>query len=151
MECNWTLPYHLLLDVTRDFEHVRWMRTTTDAWPLRSKCQLDIFRLVTHQLLQEFQWCMSMCGVKMSQSKSEAESSWTIAAFPPPKTRSKLCKAMLSCSELQDHQDLEAEFKKIDVNGGGIVLFDELLEAALQRRGVLADQSEQFTKVRWNL
>ena len=58
---------------------------------------------------------------------------------------------MLSCSELQDHQDLEAEFKKIGVNGGGIVLFDELLEAALQRRGVLADQSEQFTKVRWNL
>ena len=58
---------------------------------------------------------------------------------------------MLSCSELQDRQDLEAEFKKIDVNGGGIVLFDELLEAALQRRGVLADQSEQFTKVRWNL
>lgn len=39
--------------------------------------------------LKEFQWCMSMCGVKMSQSKSEAE------------------------------------FKKIDVNGGGIVLFDE--------------------------
>lgn len=38
---------------------------------------------------KEFQWCMSMCGVKMSQSKSEAE------------------------------------FKKIDVNGGGIVLFDE--------------------------
>jgi hypothetical protein len=33
---------------------------------------------------------------------------------------------MLSCSELQD-QDPEAEFKKIDVNGGGIVLFDELL------------------------
>jgi len=39
--------------------------------------------------MKEFQWCMSMCGLKMSQSK------------------------------------IEAEFKKIDVNGGGIILFDE--------------------------
>eukprot|EP00439_Symbiodinium_sp_Y106_P028848 s6637_g3.t1 len=39
--------------------------------------------------LKEFQWCMSVCGIKMSQAKSEAE------------------------------------FKKVDVNGGGIILFDE--------------------------
>ncbi|CAE7651185.1 unnamed protein product [Symbiodinium pilosum] len=39
--------------------------------------------------LKEFQWCMSVCGIKMSQAKCEAE------------------------------------FKKVDVNGGGIVLFDE--------------------------
>ncbi|CAJ1407825.1 unnamed protein product [Effrenium voratum] len=39
--------------------------------------------------LKEFQWCMSVCGIKLSKAK------------------------------------LEAEFKKIDVNGGGIILFDE--------------------------
>ncbi|CAK8996186.1 unnamed protein product [Durusdinium trenchii] len=39
--------------------------------------------------IKEFTWCMSMCGLKLSQPK------------------------------------LEAEFKKIDQNGGGIILFDE--------------------------
>eukprot|EP00913_Durusdinium_trenchii_P007330 g6890.t1 len=39
--------------------------------------------------IKEFTWCMSMCGLKLSQPK------------------------------------LEAEFKKIDQNGGGIILFDD--------------------------
>jgi len=39
--------------------------------------------------LKEFQWCMNMCDVKMSESKAKAE------------------------------------FAKVDVNGGGIILFDE--------------------------
>jgi len=38
---------------------------------------------------KEFKWCMSVCGVKLSETKAQAE------------------------------------FKKVDVNGGGIILFDE--------------------------